>query len=564
MSSPPPTLPPGPEAGVLAQTVAFHRDPLRFLSRQQASFGDVFTLRLLTARPTFVVAEPAAVEFLLEADPEHARAGAARRAVLPFASPHSVFGGDGERHRAARGRIAEAMSARTLEPRRPEMARIAARHAAGWPRGRPFKLLSRVRTLADEIFVRLVLGVHDEEVAGSLTAAIGRMLRTPGNPPVTLPGKGDGLAGELGQLLFERRQAGVAEQLSRAIAARRAEGSGQIDVLGCMVAADPALGDEEIVDELMSLLMAAQEPPSIALAWLLDRLCRDPALAAGFLADPGGAFAAAVTRETLRLRPPASASCASCANRCRPEAGRFPPARRCWSRPPSSIAIPRPSPLPTGSSSRGGCPARRPPGPTSRSGVAGGAASARRSPTPRSRPSCRRCSARSASSPWQPSPSGWSSGRRFWSPSAACSSGPARPAGLVERRARRVAAGIAADADIDRAPEAIRGYAPPSERPPLLSYAMLSTLFGTLLGTGLAVAQRTGRELPERMAPADLLLVGVAAHKLSRLVSKDKVTSPLRAPFTELEEPGGPSELEERARGSGIRKAIGELLICPY
>src|SRR4051794_39204050 len=306
MSSPPPTLPPGPEAGVLAQTVAFHRDPLRFLSRQQASFGDVFTLRLLTARPTFVVAEPAAVEFLLEADPEHARAGAARRAVLPFASPHSVFGGDGERHRAARGRIAEAMSARTLEPRRPEMARIAARHAAGWPRGRPFKLLSRVRTLADEIFVRLVLGVHDEEVAGSLTAAIGRMLRTPGNPPVTLPGKGDGLAGELGQLLFERRQAGVAEQLSRAIAARRAEGSGQIDVLGCMVAADPALGDEEIVDELMSLLMAAQEPPSIALAWLLDRLCRDPALAAGFLADPGGAFAAAVTRETLRLRPPAS------------------------------------------------------------------------------------------------------------------------------------------------------------------------------------------------------------------------------------------------------------------
>jgi hypothetical protein len=42
------------------------------------------------------------------------------------------------------------------------------------------------------------------------------------------------------------------------------------------------------------------------------------------------------------------------------------------------------------------------------------------------------------------------------------------------------------------------------------------------------------------------------------------VTSPLRAPFTELEEPGGPGELEERSRGRGARKAIGELLICPY
>lgn len=59
-------------------------------------------------------------------------------------------------------------------------------------------------------------------------------------------------------------------------------------------------------------------------------------------------------------------------------------------------------------------------------------------------------------------------------------------------------------------------------------------------------------------------MVGVASHKLSRLISKDKVTSPLRAPFTELEGSGGPGELEERARGGPVRKMIGELLICPY
>jgi uncharacterized protein DUF1360 len=89
-------------------------------------------------------------------------------------------------------------------------------------------------------------------------------------------------------------------------------------------------------------------------------------------------------------------------------------------------------------------------------------------------------------------------------------------------------------------------------------------LFAALFSGGLLAASRLGRELPERVGFADLLTIGIASHKLSRLVSKDKVTSPLRAPFTELEEPGGPGELEERARGTGARKAIGDLLTCPY
>jgi cytochrome P450 family 135 len=298
--------PPGPDAGVLAQTVAFHRDPLGFLRQRQEELGDVFQIRLLTARPTFVVAEPEAVESLLDSDPERAHAGEARRAVLPFASTRSVFGGDDDGHRSARARVAPAFAPEVIDSRRGQIARIAERHASDWPLNRPFRLLSRVRTLCDEIFVRLVLGVRDEEIARELTGAIGRMLRTPGNPPVTLPGKGDGLIGELGTALFERRKQPVATALSRAVEARRREASEEIDVLGCVLAA--GLGTEEIVDELLSLLMAAQEPPSIALTWLLDRLSREPELARAFLAEPRGPTADAIVRETLRLRPPASGS----------------------------------------------------------------------------------------------------------------------------------------------------------------------------------------------------------------------------------------------------------------
>jgi hypothetical protein len=136
--------------------------------------------------------------------------------------------------------------------------------------------------------------------------------------------------------------------------------------------------------------------------------------------------------------------------------------------------------------------------------------------------------------------------------------------GLIGGPGRGVAAGIATATTPNKARDLVDGYAPPSRRPPLLAYAATVGVFNALFAAALLVAKRRERELPERVNAADLVTVGVASHKLSRLIAKDKVTSPLRAPFTEFEAEGGPGELEERSRGSGARKAIGELLICPY
>ena len=108
------------------------------------------------------------------------------------------------------------------------------------------------------------------------------------------------------------------------------------------------------------------------------------------------------------------------------------------------------------------------------------------------------------------------------------------------------------------------GYAEPEDRPPFAAYATFALVFNGALAGAVAAAKRSGRDLPERVELQDLVLIGAASYKLSRLVAKKKITSFVRAPFTELEGTGGPAELEEKARGSGLRRAVGELLICPY
>jgi hypothetical protein len=112
--------------------------------------------------------------------------------------------------------------------------------------------------------------------------------------------------------------------------------------------------------------------------------------------------------------------------------------------------------------------------------------------------------------------------------------------------------------------ESYAGYAPPQERPPLAAYATFATAFHAAMAGAVVAARRSGRDLPQRVDAGDVVLIGTASYKLSRLVSKKKITAFVRAPFTELEGKGGPAELEEKPRGHGLRRAVGELLICPY
>ena len=300
------SLPPGPSVGALTQGVLFHRDPLGVLRRCQRRYGDVFTLRMPTARQMVVVADPSAVGVVAGADPVVATTGAGRRRILGLASPRSVLGADQEAHRIARMAVAPAFTPQALEPHAAEMADLAARHVAGWPRRRPFRLLPRLKTLADDVFVRLVIGVRDEERAAALVLAIRRMLWSPGTPPMPITSGDRGLLGFVGERVYRRRRAPVERLLAHELSerrARRGRDDAGLDVLSCLLRADPPRSDADIVDEVLPLLMAGQEPAAVGLTWVLDRLARHPHAAQRFApaGDPGSA---AFVNEALRLRPP--------------------------------------------------------------------------------------------------------------------------------------------------------------------------------------------------------------------------------------------------------------------
>ncbi|MEU9145416.1 DUF1360 domain-containing protein [Streptomyces sp. NPDC048349] len=103
------------------------------------------------------------------------------------------------------------------------------------------------------------------------------------------------------------------------------------------------------------------------------------------------------------------------------------------------------------------------------------------------------------------------------------------------------------------------------EEAKLPGYAGSMAVFGLYATAWTAVLRRHGRSVPDALRAGDLALTAVAAFRLSRLLSKGVVTSPLRAPFTRFKEAAGPSEVTEEPRTeSGVGGTVGALATCPF
>lgn len=104
----------------------------------------------------------------------------------------------------------------------------------------------------------------------------------------------------------------------------------------------------------------------------------------------------------------------------------------------------------------------------------------------------------------------------------------------------------------------------PHEHDRIAGYLTAMSVFGALTGVVTFVGRARGRELPDSYALPDLALGAIATHKFARLLAKDGVTTPLRAPFTHFEENAGSAEVNESPRREPARHVIGELITCPF
>jgi hypothetical protein len=95
------------------------------------------------------------------------------------------------------------------------------------------------------------------------------------------------------------------------------------------------------------------------------------------------------------------------------------------------------------------------------------------------------------------------------------------------------------------------------EKESLHSYSALMGVFSLIFALFLLLCRLTGRPIPERIEARDIALLGMAAHKMSMVGSQDAITSPLRAPVTEIQEKESPKNVV-------LRRSVGELLVCKF
>ncbi|MGW3347710.1 cytochrome P450 [Nonomuraea rubra] len=297
-------FPPGPKMPALAQTAWFMADAPRAFESYHRRYGPIFTVRYAGFPPEVYVTTAELAEQVYRTDQSgDSRAGEARRDFLEhMVGAHSVLTLDGEpwwRHRKA---LNPPLRAKQVAGYHDDIAAIAAEKIATWPLGRPFGLRDRVQEITLEIIIRLIFGITDAGRVRRLHALLPELIETGGSMQVAmLPERVRGLAARAPFLAygrFLRLRAEVDAILFEEIRRRRAAPGGD-DVLGRLLESE--LGDQELRDELITMLIAGHETTATGLAWAFERILRMPEVLRRLPDDEP--YLDAVVREVLRVRP---------------------------------------------------------------------------------------------------------------------------------------------------------------------------------------------------------------------------------------------------------------------
>ncbi|HET9500111.1 MAG TPA: cytochrome P450 [Marmoricola sp.] len=325
-------LPPGPRWPGLLQSIGLLRFRHQFIPWLHRRYGDVFSIRILPeGRWLVVFHRPEHVREIFAGDPSVFHAGKGNAILGPVMGEHSLLLVDGSKHKRARRLLMPAFNGHALRGYEAMVTGLAKTELGSWSGGAPFGSLERMNALTLEIILQVVFGVTEEARLAELRPLVDNTVNV---SPVVFLGWGfprlQGLGpwrkaflnqAALDQVIYaeiaeRRRAADLADRtdvLSQLLRVRDSAADGGTDGPDDGAddgpddgGADIGLTDEELRDQLVTLLLAGHETTATALAWTLHELGRHPAeqAKARAAAETGDdAHLEAVLKESLRLHP---------------------------------------------------------------------------------------------------------------------------------------------------------------------------------------------------------------------------------------------------------------------
>ncbi len=299
----------------MLQAVGFWTRPFAFLRQCRERYGKRFTIRLPASPPFVMLTDPTEVKEVFTAPPDVLRPGEGARVLEPIVGTNSVLLLDEGAHMEQRKLMLPAFHGERMERLAGLMEEVTAEELAGLPRDTAVELHPRMQELTLKIILRAVFGLDPGPRFDAIRERLKEMLVF-GDRPISLtpPPKDSVVARVLERVgpfaHFVRTQAEVDALIFELIAERRREGAERDDVLAMLLEArhedGSPMSEQEIRDELMTLLVAGHETTATTLAWAFERLAQDPRVLARLVEAVEGdddAYVTATIQETLRIRP---------------------------------------------------------------------------------------------------------------------------------------------------------------------------------------------------------------------------------------------------------------------
>jgi cytochrome P450 len=292
------------------QTLGWWARTIPFLERARSRYGKAFTVRLLGQEPFVMICDPAEIKTVFTAPADVLHPGEGTAILEPIVGPNSILLLDEGRHLAQRKLVLPAFHGDRMAALTDVIAEVTADEIAKWPSDQAMAMHPHVQALTLEVILRAVFGLDRGERLDSLRESLTNMLHFGTNPLSLLPPlwRLSQTHGPVARFLRIREE--TDDQIYALIAERRAAGDEGDDVLSIFLAArhedGSPMSDEEIRDELMTLLVAGHETTATELAWCFERLVRTPDVLATLVAEIDGGrdeYVTATVRETLRRRP---------------------------------------------------------------------------------------------------------------------------------------------------------------------------------------------------------------------------------------------------------------------